>query len=107
MKSIEETLRYLMDQLVKYGATANTYGRDLADRIQVRCDGDDVAVDNDLRGNLLAGVGENKSLRWYARHLGDESCEDIAQDTYNTSATVEDTIQLVADYIEQEVDGPD
>lgn len=107
MKTREQNLRYLIGQLLKYGATANTYGRDLVDRIRIRCAGDDTADDNDLRGNLAVGVGENRAFRWYARHLGGESCDQISQDTYDNADTVEDTLHLVTTYIEEELTGTD
>ncbi|MCH7576765.1 MAG: hypothetical protein IH822_03055 [Chloroflexi bacterium] len=104
----EDNLRYLVGQLVKCGATDNTYGRDLIWRILIRYDrdGDDNDL-NDLRGHLFTGVGENKSLRWYARHLGGESCEQISQDTYNSADTVESTVHLVTDYIGEGETGTD
>ena len=107
MKTREQNLRYLIGQLVKCGATANTYGREHVDRMRIRCDGADTADDSSLRGDLPAGVGENKSLRWCARHLGGESCEDIAQETYDNADTIEDTVHLVMAYVEQEATGID
>ena len=101
----ESHFLYIADQLDKYAD--NDHGRELADTIRVLCDGADTADDNRLRGDLPAGVGERMSSRWFARAAGGESCEQISQDTYNSADTVEETVRLVAAYIEQEATGID
>lgn len=122
MSTRDDNIRYLADQLMKYDDTASDYYlrlvtlvREISNRygsseiteafedkaLEEVSGPADASVDNDLRGDLSAGVGENKAFRWYAKNKGGESCTNIAQDTYNNAGTVEDTIYLVEDYIGQ------
>ena len=128
MSTRDGNIRYLVDQLVKYDVAANDYylrletlfreisnrygSSEVAEAFEDKALGKaaspgDVSVDNDLRGDLPAGVGENKSFRWYAKNKGGESFTDVAQDTYDNADTIQETIQLVTDYIKQEVTSTD
>ena len=106
MKTREQNLRYLKAQLTKYDNDGLAF---INDAIEEGLSSVDVADDNGLLlGNLSAGVGENKSMRWFARNKGGgESFENIAQDTYDNADTIEDTVHLVTTYIEEEATSTD